>query len=133
MKKTTIIIEKDSSGFSAYSDGLQTVLHGSGATVDEAKAELMAGYEDVKKYYQESGEPIPEELENLSFDFKYDISALFDDFAFLNITKFAQRIGISPSLMRHYKKGDTYISANQAKKIQNGLHQIADEFLSVTL
>ena len=45
----------------------------------------------------------------------------------------AQRIGLSPSLMRHYKGGDTYISDNQAKRIEAGLHQIARELLSVTL
>ena len=131
--KTTVIIEKDKNGFSAYTENLCIVLHGSGSTVKEAKEELMVGYEDVKKYYQESGEAVPDELKDLSFDYKYDISALFDDFAFLNISKFAERVGISPSLMRHYKKGDTYISAAQAMKIQNGLHQIATEFLSVSL
>ena len=131
--KVTVIIEKDKVGFSAYTEELQTVLHGSGTTVDEAKEELMDSYDDVKRYYAESKESLPEELKDLSFDYKYDVSALFDDFSFLNISKFAERIGISPSLMRHYKKGDTYISANQAQKIQNGLHQIAAEFLSVTL
>ena len=53
--KVTVIIEKDKVGFSAYTEGLQTILHGSGTTVDEAKEELM----------------------------------LFDDFSFLNISKFA--------------------------------------------
>ena len=131
--KTTVIIEKDKNGFSAYTENLKTVLHGSGRTVQEAKDELMACYDEVKEYYADSREILPKELIDLSFDYKYDISALFDDFAFLNISKFAERVGISPSLMRHYKKGDTYISANQAMKIQKGLHQIASEFLSVSL
>ena len=131
--KTTVIIEKDEKGFSAFTEDLQTVLHGSGKTVDEARAALFICYDEVKKYYAESGEGVPKELEDLTFDYKYDISALFDDFSFLNISKFAQRVGISPSLMRHYKKGDTYISARQAQKIQRGLHQIANEFLAVTL
>ena len=62
-----------------------------------------------------------------------DISALFNAFDFINVSKFAERIGLSPSLMRHYKGGDTYISDNQAKRIEAGLHQIARELLSVTL
>lgn len=35
--------------------------------------------------------------------------------------------------MRHYKAGDTYISAAQAKKIEAGLHQIARELEAVSL
>ena len=131
--KTTVIIEKDENGFSAFTDDLQTVLNGSGKSVEGAKGALDACYEEVKQYYREKGEELPEELKDLSFDYKYDISALFDDFSFLNVSKFAERIGISPSLMRHYKKGDTYISSRQAKKIQDGLYQIAHEFLSVSL
>jgi len=44
-----------------------------------------------------------------------------------------ERVGISPSLMRHYKAGDTYISASQAQKIEEGLHQLARELEAVSL
>ena len=131
--KALVIIEKDGSGFTAFTDNLSTVLHGSGATVSDAKKELMAGYKTIQDYYLESGEAMPDELCNLTFTYKYDISALFDVFDYLNASKFAERIGISPSLMRHYKSGDTYISSAQAKKIESGLHQIGREMLSVIL
>ena len=131
--KALVIIEKDESGFTAFTDNLSTVLHGSGKTVDEAREELMSGYKDVLDYYQESGEDIPDGFDDLTFEYKYDISALFNAFDFLNASKFAERIGISPSLMRHYKSGDTYISSTQAKKIESGLHQIGRELLSVML
>ena len=42
--KALVIIEKDGNGFTAYTDNLSTVLHGSGVTVEDAKNELMAGY-----------------------------------------------------------------------------------------
>lgn len=35
--------------------------------------------------------------------------------------------------MRHYKGGNTYISSDQAKKIESGLHQIGQELLAVNL
>ncbi len=127
------IIEKDGNGYSVYTDNLKTVLHGSGRTVKEAKEEMLAGYKDLVELYREQGRELPEELRELSFSYKYDISALFNAFDFLNVTKFAERIGISPSLMRHYKSGDTYISDTQAKKIEKGLHQIAHDLLMVSL
>lgn len=127
------IIEKDGNGYSVYTDNLKTVLHGSGASVAEAKAEMLAGYEDLLALYKEEGKPVPDELQDLSFTYKYDISAFFNAFDFLNASRFAERVGISPSLMRHYKGGNTYISSDQAKKIETGLHQIGRELLAVTL
>ena len=131
--KALVIIEKDQTGYAAYTDNLNTVLHGSGDTVQAAKEELMAGYQELLDYYATSGEAIPDELQELTFEYKYDISAMFNVFDFLNASKFAAWIGISPSLMRHYKSGDTYISQKQAKKIESGLHKIGQEFLSFTL
>ena len=131
--KTLVIIEKDEKGFSAFTEDLPVVINGSGATVEEARAELLAGYRDLLAYYDDRSEPVPEELRDLTFEYKYDISAMFNVFDFLNASKFAEWIGISPSLMRHYKSGDTYISQKQAKKIESGLHEIGRQFLSFTL
>ncbi len=131
--KTLVIIERDKAGYSAYTNDLSIILHGSGTSVQEAKEEMLAGYKDLLDYYADSGEPVPEELRDLTFEYKYDISAMFNVFDFLNASKFAVRVGISPSLMRQYKSGDTYISQKQAKKIEAGLHKIGQEFLSFTL
>lgn len=133
MKTVTVIIEKDDCGYSAFIDGIDSTVIGEGASVAEAKSDLDNSYKEVISSYLENGEAIPEELQDLVFDYKYDVSALFNAFDFINVSKFAERIGISPSLMRHYKGGDTYISDNQAKRIEAGLHQIARELLSVTL
>ena len=133
MRRAKVIIEKDENGFSAFIDGVDSTIIGEGVSVAEAKADLDNSYKEVLASYLENGEAIPEELQDLSFDYKYDISALFNAFDFINVSKFAQRIGVSPSLMRHYKGGDTYISDNQAKRIESGLHQLARELLSVTL
>ena len=133
MRRAKVIIEKDENGFSAFIDGIDSTIIGEGLSVAEAKADLDNSYKEVLASYHENGEAVPEELQNLSFDYKYDISALFNAFDFINVSKFAQRIGVSPSLMRHYKGGDTYISDNQAKRIESGLHQLARELLSVTL
>lgn len=131
--KALVIIEKDETGFAAYTDNLATVLHGSGSSVQEAKEELMTGYWELLDLYATNGESVPEELMDLTFEYKYDISAMFNVFDFLNASKFAEWIGISPSLMRHYKSGNTYISQKQAKKIESGLHKIGREFISFTL
>lgn len=134
MRKILVLIEKDENGYGACTINTETsVVYGSGKTVEEAKADMMDTYEELMECYREEGTPIPEEWQDPEFEYTYDISALFDAFKFLNATKFAESIGISPSLMRHYKCGDTYISAKQAKKIEAGLHRIARDLLAVSL
>ena len=133
MNKVVVLIEKDGNGFGAFTANTKSTIIGEGKTVDEAKADFLNSYQEVLSVYAETGKPVPAELQDVVFDYSYDISALFDAFRFLNASKFAESIGISPSLMRHYKRGDTYISSAQAKRIEAGLHRIARDLLAVNL
>ena len=128
-----VLIEKNENGYSAVITNFKSTIWGSGNSVKEALADLMNSIKEMSNIYKEEGRQSPDDLENLTFDYQYDISALFNAFSFLNVSRFAERVGISPSLMRHYKAGDTYISAAQAKKIEAGLHQIARELEAVSL
>jgi hypothetical protein len=132
MGKITVVIEKDENGFGAFTKNTKSVIIGEGATAAEAKQDFLNSFQEVLDSY-DSASDIPAELLNPEFEYKYDVSAFFDLFEFLNVSKLAKRIGINPSLMRHYKLGDTYRSDSQARKIESGIHEIAHELLSVTL
>lgn len=131
--KTIALIEKDKNGYGIFTPDLNATIIGEGASVEEAKADLQNSYREILASYTENGEAVPEELVDLEFVYKYDIASLFNEFNFINVSKFAEWIGISPSLMRHYKSGDTYISEVQAAKIESGLHQVAERLLQVVL
>lgn len=131
--KTTAVIEKDTEGFGVFTPDLKTTIVGEGRSVEEAKADFLNTYKELLSYYTESGDAVPEELKDLEFEYKYDISSVFNEFDFINISKFAKWTGIEPSLLRHYKLGDTYISAAQAKKIEKGLHRAARRMMQVLL
>ncbi len=133
-KKTIAIIEKDASGYSVYTPDIEgSTIIGEGKTVAEAKEDFFNSVEEVKNMYTEEGKKLPEWLKDADFEFKYDISSVFNEYSFINVSKFAALIGISPSLMRHYKAGGTYISATQAQKIQDGLHGLAKKLASVNI
>jgi len=129
--KIIVLIEKDRNGFGAFSSNTKSTIIGEGRTASQAKEDFLNSFQEMLLSYE--GENLPTELINPTFEFKYDISAFFDMFDFINISKFAKRVGINSSLMRHYKLGDTYISDIQARKIETGLHEIAREFLQVNL
>lgn len=131
--KTVALIEKDDKGFGIFTPNLESTIIGEGKSVEEAKADFMNSYNEVLESYIQNGESVPEELIDLEFSFKYDVASVFDEFPFINATKFAEYIGISPGLMRHYKAGDTYISEAQAKRIESGLHEFAARLLQIKL
>jgi len=72
-------------------------------------------------------------LQDVEFEFRYDIASLFNYYKFINVTRFAQEAGINASLMRQYKSGNQYISENQVLKIEVALHKIAREFAEIRL
>lgn len=134
MTRETIIVEKGTDGtYSAYPSTLKSTIIGEGNTAEEAKLDFFNSYKEVLDSFTEDGEEIPSELKDLEFEFKYDLSAFFSCFNFINVTKFAEAVGIEPSLMRHYKVGKTSISRAQAKKIEKGIHYLASELSRVTL
>ena len=131
--KVRVIIEKDENGYGCFTENLKSTIIGEGTSVEEAKKDFLNSVEEIKASYIESGEALPEELDNLEFEYKYDLASFFNEFDFINISKLAKRIGINASLMRQYKSCDAYISETQAKKIESAIRGIGRELEGVVL
>lgn len=130
-QKVTIIIEKASDGgYCCYME--DEVPHfglaGYGDTVEEAKRDLVAAYDDMKGIEAEEGRSTPD----LEFVFKYDMQSFFNYFYFLNITKVAERAGINPSQMRQYVSGVSKASQKQYDKLSQAVRSFSRELLSAT-
>ncbi|MEI6141735.1 MAG: hypothetical protein WCP85_20860 [Mariniphaga sp.] len=128
------MIEKGKDGtFGIFTPDLKNTIIGEGKTVAEAKNDFDNSVKEVSLYFEESGKDLPEELQNIEFEYKYDLASLFNYYSFINVTKFAKVAGINASLMRQYKSGNQYISENQVMKIENALHKIANEIAAIKL
>lgn len=131
--KATALIEKGKDGsFTIFTPDIKSTIIGEGETVLEAKADFENTVKEVLETYEETGEPIPEELQNITFEYKYDMPSFLNCYNYLNMTKLADRAGINPSLMRQYKRGQ-YVSEKQASKIQEAVHKIGRELLAIRL
>jgi predicted RNase H-like HicB family nuclease len=132
--KTTALIEKGKDGtFGIFTPNINSTIIGSGDTVLEAKADFENSVKEIIQFYKEDGIELPEELCNIEFEYKWDIASVFDYFNWINASKLAKTLDITPSLMRYYKKKNSYISEMQARKIETGLHRLADELKAVSL
>ena len=82
-----------------------------------------------------------EELdEDLSFDgfFKYkheknDIADFFREFPEISMGKFAERVGISPVMLRHYACGTKTPSLERKRKLQKTIHSIGKKLANFHL
>lgn len=133
--KTTAIIETGPDGdFDIILSDLKCHgIWGNGETVREAKEDLLNSYREMLDSYTEEGKPIPEELRDLEFEYKYDIASFFNEFKWINITALAKVLGMNRSLLHQYKKGNTYISHQQMKRIEAGIHELGRKMLEFSV
>ena len=134
MKTRAIIETGPDGGFDVYLPDIEHHLfYGTGASVQEAKESLEDTYQEILDIYKEDGKPIPKELQDLEFDYKYDIASFFDEFNWINISALAKVLGMNASLLHQYKKGNTYISHQQMKRIESGIHELGRKMLAFSV
>jgi predicted RNase H-like HicB family nuclease len=132
--KTIALIEKGRDGtFGIFTPNIESTIIGEGNTVEEAKADFENSVKEIIEVYKTHGDKLPDELKDITFEYKYDVSSIFNEIDCINMTKFAKRIGINANLLRQYKMGDTYISNTQKTKIEKGLHNLGKQLLTLSL
>ena len=140
MRKVNAIIEKASDGnYSIYMDDndMPYLVTGTGKTVEEARKVFEDGYEDIKKYYAETGEP----FEEVEFCYQYDIPSFLQaecglhDLAGiglgLTLSGLEKITGVNQKQLGHYISGYRHPSAKTAKKIEDGIRRLGQTFSSV--
>ena len=131
---TTALIERGKDGtFGIFTPDINSTIIGEGNTVEEAKADFENSVREIFQFYEEDGIELPDELKDIQFEYKYDIASMFDYYNWINVSQFARKAGINPSLMRQYRMGKTYISENQISKIENTLHSLGNELAAIKL
>ena len=132
--KTTALIEKGKDGtFGIFTPDINHTIIGEGNTVAEAKADFENSVKEMILSYTETNREIPDELKDIEFEYKFDMSSLFNYYDWINTTKFAKTASINSSLMRQYKTGKVYISDTQTRRIENALHRLGKELTAVKL
>ena len=131
---TTALIERGKDGtFGIFTPDIDHTIIGDGNTVEEAIADFENSVQEMILSYTETDKEIPDELKDIQFVYKYDIASMFNYYDWINVSKFARKAGINPSLMRQYRMGKTYISENQINKVENTLHSLGKELASIKL
>jgi len=122
-KKIKIIVEKTTTGFSAYSEDYP--IFTTGRTIPEL---INNALEATQLNFEEEYEIIHENLK-----FEIDFAQFFQYYKVLNSKFLAEKIGMNPTLLSQYVKGHKKPSGNQTEKILSGIHQIGQELSEMNL
>lgn len=127
MKKIVAVIEKgDSEGYGIYAADDSVPVVGYGLTEEEARTDFEAVMAEQAEYMKEQTGSYPE-WKDAQVEYRYDLTAFFQAFPFINTSEFAKSIGINPSLMRKYKNGLAAAGEKQKNLIQSKLTEIVQK------
>ena len=132
--KLIIIIEPGDGEMWARIDAPYTLLTTVGKTVEEVTQNLK---DLIQDHLDHEGKAQAEwqgvKVEDIKFDSVYDLTELFDVLSAVKINSIADLAGINQSLMRQYASGVKYPSPQQAKRIQEAVHQLGKKLMQVSM
>ena len=106
--KLIVTIEKQKDGtYIAYNTNDDNVtIIGTGDSVSAAKDDFFNSINETIEACEETGLSIPQSLKEEP-EFRFDVASLFEYYKLINVSAFAEYIGINASLLRQYKLGST--------------------------
>ena len=132
--KLIIIIEPGDGEMWARIDAPYTLLTTVGKTVEEVTHNLK---DLIQDHLDHEGKTQVEwqgvKVEDIKFEYVYDLTELFDVLSAVKINSIADLAGINQSLMRQYASGVKYPSPQQAKRIQEAVHQLGKKLMEVSI
>lgn len=131
MKNVRAIIERSNEGvFSIYIDNntLSYGISGQGDTVESAKEDFFAAYEEMKEYYREE----KKEFEEVEFNFETDVASFLQYYSkVLSLAGLERVTGISQGQLSHYLNGVKKPRPVTIKKMESELHKFAKDLSQV--
>ena len=126
-KKINVVIERGIDGsFSAYiaDDNCEFGCIGEGKSVEETKADFMKAVGEMQEVYAEERSKFPD----VEFDFIYDMASFLNYYAYaFSLAGLARITGVNQGQLSHYVTGRRRPSKSTVEKIEQSLHDFANE------
>jgi len=129
--KLNVILEKSGTGYSAYAKEIAGI-YTTGKDIQEVKENIQEVIEVQVEYLEEQGKiEEAQKLKDTAVEFYLDVKQFFQEYKFINKSAFAEAIGEKPGYIRKITSGLVKLSDAKSLKIQEGLHKLGKELLSV--
>ena len=124
MRKLELIIEKNKDGKiwgrTKYEGNLIVEEGNSMEAVKKKMKKLLKDFHDL-------------EINDIDFTIVYDLTVLFEQKSFLNISAIAKMANMNSSLLRQYASGIKFPSSDKAILIQTVIRDIGKELMNINL
>lgn len=133
MKKLKVLVEKSDDGtYWGTTQNVPGVISTFGNSLEELKANTQAAFADYIETAEQCKKDWVNEVKTIErVEFFMNIASFFRLVPQVKISAIAQKANINPSLMRQYATGKAAVSETRLKVIQNTLHDLGHELLSV--
>jgi predicted RNase H-like HicB family nuclease len=134
MKKIESIIEKGKDGtYTIFCEN--EMFSGVGNTAEDAKKDMLKQMKFFKSTAIEDGFSYPKFLDDeFEIVYKFDAASLLEYYSgILSLSGMEKITGIHQKQLWSYLHGKSKPRKPQVVKIENGLHQLGQEFLSISL
>lgn len=120
--KIEMIVEKTKTGYSVYAK--KYPVYTVGSSLEELRSNIL---EALNLYFEEQGKIVTEN----DLKIKIDLPQFFEFYKVVNAKALSERIGMNQSLLAQYIKGNKKPSANQTKRILDGVQKLGRELAEV--
>jgi hypothetical protein len=133
MKTVKAFIERGNDGtFGVYVDledkTLNYGIHGDGRSAQEAVEDFKSSYNEMKTFYKELGKKFVE----TEFNYYYDLPSFLSYYGnILSLAGLERLTGINQGQLSHYVTGHRKPSKKTVERIEQKLHQFADDIRQV--
>ena len=134
MEKVQVIIERSKTGYSAYLPELPGCIS-TGSSIQELKQNITEAISFHMEGMKEDKLSVPRVMAGeFSLQFKFDVETFLNHYDQVFTRRALSRLtGINESLISQYAAGLKHPRRAQAKRIEKGLHDLANELLEVSL
>ena len=120
-RKLQLILEKEDGKLWGRVSVGENLVFDSATTLQALEKKLIKALKDF------------EGLDEIRFEYAYDLTVFFEQFNFLNQSKIAELAGINPGLIRQYSSGHKQPSKEQVGKIESAIRELARRLKTVQL
>ncbi|MEO5787595.1 MAG: type II toxin-antitoxin system HicB family antitoxin [Gelidibacter sp.] len=133
MKSINVYVEKAEDGtYWGTSTNAPGVVSAFGASLAELKRNFQQAYLDYIEVAKEIGEDWSQEFENPDFMYEMDLQGFFKLVPEISMAGIATKANINKSLLRQYATGKANASEKRLKEIEEAVHELGQELLSVS-
>lgn len=127
MKNYKFIVERTSTGFSAYSEDERTPVFTTGKNFEELKTNML---EALNLSLEHAGKKA---VTAESIITKIDLPSFFEFYSVINAKALSKRINMNETLLSQYVNGKKEPSEKQVNKIMTGIKELGKELMQLEI